>query len=175
MNEQLNLDEAIQFSQKVLPELLTEPRITIRVHDGISETLKNRIETFLRDKNYGGELIINGDVSIAAGNCQIEWSSGSAERNTELLMSDIEKRFLSAINGNNKIPSNGDLKTKTEEPEPETDNQATFQHNMVKDAKILEESSHEGNDDSQLGHKENLAEEGHPSRDENNSRSDDHS
>ena len=182
MNEQLNLDEAIQFSQRVLPELLTEPRITINVHEDISETLKNRIENFLKDKGYGGELIINGDVSIPVGNCQIEWSSGSAERNSELLMSDIEKRFLSAINsnlstqnGNDVIPLNGDLKTKTEELEPETDNQATVQHNMIEDAEILEETSREGSSNSEIGHKENLAEESHPSRDENNGRSDDHS
>ena len=182
MNEQLNLDEAIQFSQRVLPELLTEPRITIRVHEDISETLKNRIEVFLKDKSYGGELIINGDVSISAGNCQIEWSSGSAERNSELLMSDIEKRFLSAINsnlstqnGNDVIPPNGDLKTKTEEPKPEADNQANVQHNMIKDAEILEETPREGSSNSEFGHKENLAEESPPSRDENNGRSDDHS
>ena len=182
MNEQLNLDEAIQFSQKVLPDLLTEPRITIRVHDGISETLKNRIETFLKDKSYGGELIINGDVSISAGNCQIEWSSGSAERNPELMMSDIEKRFLSAINsnvstqnGNDVISPNGDLKTKTEEPKPEANNQATIQNNMIKDAEILEDTSPEGNSNSEFGHKEDLAEENHSSGNENNDSSDDHS
>jgi flagellar biosynthesis/type III secretory pathway protein FliH len=182
MNEQLNLDEAIQFSQRVLPELLTEPRITIRVHEDISETLKNRIENFLKDKSYGGELIINGDVSISAGNCQIEWSSGSAERNPELLMSDIEKRFLSAINsnlstqnGNDVIPLNGDLKIKTEEPKPEADNQASVQNNMIRDAEILEETSREGSSNSEFSHTENLAGESHPSRDENNGRSDDHS
>ena len=34
MNEQLNLDEAIQFSQRVLPELLTEPRINWKISQG---------------------------------------------------------------------------------------------------------------------------------------------
>ena len=151
-------------------------------NEGISETLKNRIENFLKDKSYGGELIINGDISISAGNCQIEWSSGSAERNSELLMSDIEKRFLSAINsnlstqnGNNEIPTNGDLKTKTEEPNSDTDSQTTVQHNMIKDAEILEETSREGDSDSQFGHKDDLAEGSHPSTDEINGRSDDHS
>ena len=97
-------------------------------------------------------------------------------------MSDIEKRFLSAINsnlstqnGNDVIPQSGDLKTNMEEPKPEADNQATYQHNMVKDAEISEETSHEGSSNSEFGHKENLAEESHPSRDENNGRSDDHS
>jgi hypothetical protein len=46
---------------------------------------------------------------------------------------------------------------------------------MIKDAEILEETSREGSSNSEFGHKENLAEESHPSRDENNGRSDDHS
>ena len=61
MNEQLNLDEAIQFSQRVLPELLTEPRITIRVHEDISETLKNRIEIF---RVSSGERKIKNALNI---------------------------------------------------------------------------------------------------------------
>ena len=65
--------------------------------------------------------------------------------------------------------------TKTEEPKPEASDQATVEHSMIKNAEILEKNSREGISDSEFGHKENLTRESHPSRDQNNRRSDDHS
>ena len=98
INERLDVDETIQFSRSILPELLTEPRITLRVPEGVDQKIKSRIEPILKEKGYGGELIIIGEAEITLGACKVEWSSGSAERSSELLLSEIEKRLSDAIN-----------------------------------------------------------------------------
>ena len=163
MNERLNLDETIQFSQSVLPELLSEPRITFRVNTEIAETLRKRIEPILNDKSYGGELMINGDTSLPTGTCIIEWSSGSAERNTELLLSEIEKLFVTAIDNDlfTKIDhgitsSNSELQPVASLPKDEASDQS---NEMIEDAEGSHESLSEEEPAPQLHQEERTVEE----------------
>ena len=167
MNESCNLDETIRFSEEVLPQLLTEPRITIHVPVEIADTVQQRIQQFLHEKNYSGELSVRGDVEMSTGICKIEWSSGSAERNTEMLLSEIEKRFLTSIENefvtetiNDVASAVGNLKTEEGISKPEATHQTVDLGELENERSVSEEISVDEPSKSEFENKEINQEEG---------------
>lgn len=166
MNERCNLDETIQFSQEVLPQLLTEPRITIHVPEDIAGPVQKRLQHFLNENNHRGELSVNGNTEMSTGNCQVEWSSGSAERNTEMLLSEIEKRFLASMDKelatetiNDVDTSVGKVITEKEIREPEATNQTADSQIPVIEPAVSEEIPVEETSQSDFDNKEFTQEE----------------
>jgi len=140
MNKQGALDEVVEFSQDLLSKFLTEPRITIRVHEEIAEPLKQRVLQFLEGRNFHGDLMVSGNEDISAGSCQVEWSSGSAERNPEMLLSEIEERFLTATDNVLLAKSSNQLASSAERSQTESDT-------TVFDAKMKSVEQHESVND----------------------------
>jgi flagellar biosynthesis/type III secretory pathway protein FliH len=151
INERMNVDEVLQFSERILPGLLAEPRIIFRVPKNITETLKNKIEPILKESGYDGELIVNGDTEFSAGTCMVEWSSGSAERNTELLLSEIEQHFVTAIN-NDSFASNNPNISKTNVELSREDETLNPPNETLEDPNLLDESSRDENTAPKLDH-----------------------
>jgi flagellar assembly protein FliH len=66
-----------------LERLRLEPRIVVRVNDGLLDPLNARIEEISEQCGFDGKVVLIGDEGIAPTDCQIEWSDGGTERNQE--------------------------------------------------------------------------------------------
>ena len=76
--------------KECVTSLIEEPTVAIYAHPDITQLLKQRLETMLEKMpSLSIELSVEGDAEIAAGDCRIEWTNGSAERNTDKLWEDV--------------------------------------------------------------------------------------
>lgn len=66
-------------------------RITVFVPTQRYEGLKLAVDTIIPQlKDFQGQLEIQGEDALAENDCRVEWKSGMAEYNAELLWSEIE-------------------------------------------------------------------------------------
>lgn len=67
-------------------------RIIVYVPAARYEGLKQAIDTIIPQlKDFQGQLEIQGDDALAENDCRVEWKSGMAEYNAELLWTEIEQ------------------------------------------------------------------------------------
>lgn len=67
-------------------------RITVFVPTQRYEGLKLAIDTIIPQlKDFQGQLEIQGDDTLTDNDCRVEWKSGMAEHNAELLWTEIEQ------------------------------------------------------------------------------------
>jgi len=84
----------------VLAEIREEPRVMVHVHPELVAPLNERIKGIAGDANFEGQILIIDDEAIAAGDCQVTWSSGSAERDMAAIwqrVDEIVEQNLSAV------------------------------------------------------------------------------
>ena len=81
--------ELEDFITACVNEAIDEPRLAIRVNDGMVATLRPRIEEMAAQRGFAGRLVILGDPGIAPADARIEWAEGGAERNTNQLLAEI--------------------------------------------------------------------------------------
>jgi flagellar assembly protein FliH len=81
--------ELEDFITACLAEAVDEPRLAIRVNEGLMGALRPRIEEMAAQRGFAGRLIILGDPAIAPADARIEWAEGGAERNTNHLLADL--------------------------------------------------------------------------------------
>lgn len=75
---------------RCLERLLGEPEIVITVNSRLSDALEHRLITHFTGSSDPGEINIQSDPDLPAGDCRIEWRYGSAEHNTEELWRQME-------------------------------------------------------------------------------------
>ena len=80
-----------------LETLRDEPRLVIRVEDGLLDRLGSQIEALTRSSGFEGRVILLADASIAPGDCRVEWADGGVERNSAALWEDIEAAIRRAL------------------------------------------------------------------------------
>jgi flagellar assembly protein FliH len=79
------------FVKKVLPVVLGEPKLLIRVHAMIVEDIQTRLrEVFTRAGFQGGYTVV-ADYELQPGDCRLEWSGGGAERSEARIWAEIER------------------------------------------------------------------------------------
>ena len=82
-----------------LPKLYTEePEILIKINPLIIDQLNNRLSKEILDKTQLQKLKLIEDAAVRESDCQIEWSSGFAERNLDKLMQKVEDIIAQNIN-----------------------------------------------------------------------------
>jgi flagellar assembly protein FliH len=81
--------ELEDFITACLSEAVDEPRLAIRINEGLMATLRPRIEEMAAQRGFAGRLIILGDPGVAPADARIEWAEGGAERNTNQLLAEI--------------------------------------------------------------------------------------
>ena len=91
LNEIHGLGEVEAMVREVLAEVLEEPRVLIHLNPEIKETLGLRIDEIAKDSNFEGQIILLEDEEMASGDCRINWSSGSAERDAASIWSRIDE------------------------------------------------------------------------------------
>src|SRR5690606_37352563 len=92
------LDEVEKMITECLTEAFDEPRIVIRVHDNLLDSLKEKIDTLTASRGFTGKIVLLAEPTIThEGDCRIEWADGGVERNTQKTWQDIEKIAARAL------------------------------------------------------------------------------
>lgn len=84
----------------VMPMIVTEPRITVRVPESLAETVDGRLKQISEQFGYEGKLLVFPEAGLPPGEVQVEWSSGGAQRSLADLLEEAE-----AIVQQNLIPA----------------------------------------------------------------------
>ena len=75
---------------RCLAEAHDEPRLVLRVSDGLFEAAQARLQPIADATAFGGKLILLADAALADGDCRVEWADGGAERDTKRLAADLD-------------------------------------------------------------------------------------
>ena len=91
LNKQDSLDEIENMVANVMKEILEEPKVSIYIHPDLEPLLKENIGPLAKKVKYRGEIIILASDDLPIGDCNIEWESGGAQRNTESLLLEVDE------------------------------------------------------------------------------------
>jgi flagellar assembly protein FliH len=80
-----------------LREAFDEPRLVVRVADGIFETMQQRIGAIAEAAGFSGKMVLLADDTLAAEDVRVEWAEGGAERETRRLIDDIDGALARAL------------------------------------------------------------------------------
>lgn len=90
----LNARNALGEIEKVVQETLNaineEPRVQIFVHPDLRESFGDRLATISAKAAYDGKVFVNPDGALDVGDCRVEWSNGSAIRDTTKLWEMVD-------------------------------------------------------------------------------------
>ncbi len=90
LNEKGALEEVTTVIEDVLQRLVQEPRISIKVAIEQSEKIKERVDNYVQEKGFDGNISVIGEENLSLGDVTIEWSDGSASRNSASLIEEID-------------------------------------------------------------------------------------
>ncbi len=93
------LDVVEHTLRQCLAQAAHEPRIVIRVHGGVAETLKTRIADLTEELGFTGRIVVTADPHVASADCRLEWVGGGVERDAAAIAARIDEalsRFLEA-------------------------------------------------------------------------------
>jgi len=85
------LQEVEQVVGECLERLPKEPRLVVRMADGLLDTVRGRIEKTAERSGYEGRLVFLEDPDLGPGDVRVEWADGGAERNSDALWSSIDE------------------------------------------------------------------------------------
>ncbi len=94
-----------------LDEFREEPRVVIRVHEPLVETLAARLDAIIERHGLTADIVVLGDDGLAKGDCRIEWADGGAERigaQLEAAVEEAVQRHLTAPTDHFPDPSDPD-------------------------------------------------------------------
>ena len=143
--DQLAQETALQMIEGVLGELLTrvidEPRVVIRVHDDLLDSLQQRMPVVNEKSGFPGSVILLGEPELALPDCRIEWADGGAEYSHEAVMAEIDtliERHRAGI-GANAVPGTPVASDAADTdfnggPQQEPDTQQTIQTDIEENA-----------------------------------------
>jgi flagellar assembly protein FliH len=109
--------------RNVLAEIREEPRVMVHVHPDLVDPLNESIEGIANNANFEGQVLIIDDEAIAAGDCQVTWSSGSAERDMGAIwqrVDEIVEQNLSTVRNDvvEEVVESGEEIVSDEAPQP---------------------------------------------------------
>ncbi len=74
------LAEIEAFATKCLNEAIDEPRIVLRVANGVYDAVRGQLDAIAAASGYAGRIVLLADDQLANGDARIEWADGGAER-----------------------------------------------------------------------------------------------
>ena len=94
LNEQTAIDEINSVVTTVLGRLLGDLDIIIKVNPSISSELSDKLGSQSHQNSNEKKLSVISEEKIDVGDCKIEWLNGSAERNLNTLIEEIDEIIL---------------------------------------------------------------------------------
>ncbi len=91
------LAEIEAMAVECLREAFDEPRVVLRVADGLFEAMQPRVEAVIAASGFAGKIVLLADETLGPGDARIEWADGGAERDTRRLMRDIDEALARAL------------------------------------------------------------------------------
>ncbi len=80
-----------------LREAFDEPRIVLRVADGLFEAMQRRLDALVAATGFAGKVVLLADETLGPGDARVEWAEGGAERDGRRLMRDIDGALARAL------------------------------------------------------------------------------
>ncbi|MBK4717359.1 flagellar assembly protein FliH [Azospirillum sp. YIM DDC1] len=80
-----------------LTDLIDEPRLVVRVTDGMVDAVREHLDQVIAARGFGAKLMVVDDSGLAPGSCRIEWAEGGVERDTAGLLAQIERRMAGLL------------------------------------------------------------------------------
>ena len=121
-----------------LPKLYTEePEILVKINPLIIDQLNDHLSEKILDNTRLKKLKLVEDSSVEEGDCQIDWSNGSAERNLDKLVQKMDDIISQNINSINK-QNNDEDGEKSLTTSNETNNKIEDQNEEIFNTKIVE-------------------------------------
>jgi flagellar assembly protein FliH len=84
------LAELEAFVTRCLDEAADEPRIVLRVSDGLFDAVQARIGALAQSNGYAGKLVLLADANLADGDGRVEWADGGAERDAHRFLAELD-------------------------------------------------------------------------------------
>ncbi len=109
--EQHGLTEIEALLTDCLARLGEEPRVVVRVADGLYDELDGRLTALSAKAGFEGRIVLLSEPSLASGDLRVEWADGGAERSAAALAAEIDAILQDALSG-------------AEEPQAPTDDPA---------------------------------------------------
>ncbi len=91
-------DQVIKLTEETLDGLLREPAIVIHVNDAYASQMEERLGDYLGRRDFQGKFSVTGDGDMAAGDCRIEWATGSAERSSAVILESAQDVIAQNLN-----------------------------------------------------------------------------
>jgi len=76
---------------QLLQQLPGEPRVVVRVAEGLVQGLSERLDEIAIANAFAGRVVLLGEPHLREADARIEWADGGAERNFEELMAQVEE------------------------------------------------------------------------------------
>ena len=80
-----------------LREAFDEPRLVLRVADGIFDAMQQRLSAITGAVGFAGKVVLLADDSLDLADARVEWAEGGAERDTKRLLHDIDGALARAL------------------------------------------------------------------------------
>ncbi len=87
-------ETALQVIENVLGDMLArvidEPRVVIRVHNDLLDTLQLHMSSVTEKCGFPGSVILLAEPDLQYPDCRIEWADGGAEYSYEAVLTEID-------------------------------------------------------------------------------------
>ena len=93
------LGEIVALVNDCFRQLVATPHLVVRVHDGLYDACRIKLEELSRHSGFQGKLVILADPDIACSDCRIEWADGGVvleRRDIEARISDLVGRYMAS-------------------------------------------------------------------------------
>ena len=84
------LAEIEEMVREILGGMLDEPRVVIRVADGVLDDLRARVDTISQRLGFQGSIVLLADPDMGPADCRVDWADGGAERVARKVWDDID-------------------------------------------------------------------------------------
>ncbi|WP_141415240.1 FliH/SctL family protein [Caenispirillum bisanense] len=75
--------------RSILPTIIEQPRIVVRVHPALSGMVRDGVQPVIADTGFEGRLLVVDDAAIQPGDARLEWADGGIERDTPRTWGEI--------------------------------------------------------------------------------------
>ncbi len=126
--EQAMAAEIESLAARVLPDLMDQPRLMVRVNGAIADTMRTALRDLKNESGFEGRVMVRPDNTLKVGDCRLEWGEGGIDRDSGRLWAEIEAAVSRHLNEPVPVPE------PVPEPEPEREAEPVERESPSEDA-----------------------------------------